>query len=29
LLWAPDTGYARRNTDARNHGGLPAPLVGG
>ncbi|MDQ1301922.1 MAG: hypothetical protein QG637_1844, partial [Chloroflexota bacterium] len=29
LLWAPDTGYARRNTDARNNGGLAVPLTGG
>jgi len=28
LLWAPDTGYARRNTDPRNLGGRPA-LDGG
>jgi len=29
LLWAPDTGYARRNTDPRNLGGLAAPPGGG
>jgi glutamate synthase (ferredoxin) len=29
LLWAPDTGYARRNTDRRNLGGLAAPPGGG
>ncbi len=29
LLWVPDTGNARRNTDARNDGGLPAPASGG
>jgi glutamate synthase (ferredoxin) len=28
LLWAPDTGYARRNTDARNNGGLAVPVSG-